>query len=64
MTPYYTATIYMGLGDKEKAFDFLEQAYLQRSGSLVLLKIDQRFESIRSDPRYKQLVEKIAARAG
>jgi hypothetical protein len=54
----------MGLGDKEKAFDFLEQAYLQRSGSLVLLKIDQRFESIRSDPRYKQLVEKIAARAG
>ena len=35
MSPYMTATIYAGLGDKDRAFNSLDKAYQERSFDLV-----------------------------
>jgi serine/threonine protein kinase/TolB-like protein/Tfp pilus assembly protein PilF len=60
VSPYEIATIYAGLGNKEKAFEFLEQAYQERSSDLpYLLKFDLRIDNLRSDPRCQDLVRRV-----
>jgi hypothetical protein len=50
------ARIYLALGEKETAYEFLEQAFNNHEFDLVALKIDPRFASIRHEPRFKVLV--------
>jgi serine/threonine protein kinase/Tfp pilus assembly protein PilF len=50
---------YIGLGEFEKAIEFLEKAYEERSGYLTLLKVDPEFDSLRSYPRFKTLVTRM-----
>ena len=53
-------TIYASLGEKDKAFQFLEKAYQERSSDLPwFLKADLRIDSLRSDPRYADLVRRV-----
>jgi TolB-like protein/Tfp pilus assembly protein PilF len=60
VSPYMIATIYAGLGDKEKAFDFLEKAYQERSPDIpYFLKTDLRLDTLRSDPRFQDLVRRV-----
>jgi DNA-binding winged helix-turn-helix (wHTH) protein/TolB-like protein/lipopolysaccharide biosynthesis regulator YciM len=47
------------LGDNEQAFRWLEKAYEEQDGELVELKVDPRFESLRADPRYTDLLRRI-----
>ena len=56
---YDFAVVYAGLGDKEKVFEWLEKAYLERSSWLVHVKWDERFERYRSDPRFTHLLRRI-----
>ena len=56
---YNFAEIYVGLGDKEQALAFLEKAYADRSMLLTFLKVDPEFDSLRSDPRFKDLVRRV-----
>jgi tetratricopeptide (TPR) repeat protein len=59
-SPYMIATIYAGLGDKNKAFEFLEKAYQERSPDIpYFLKADLRIDNIRSDPRFQDLVRRV-----
>ena len=51
--------LYADLGDRDKALDWLEKAYRQRSPSLVSLKLNPHFDSLRSEPRFLALLEKI-----
>ena len=54
VSPYMIAAIYAGLGDKDKAFEFLDKAYQEKSMDIVWnLKTDPRLESLRSDPRFQ-----------
>jgi TolB-like protein/Tfp pilus assembly protein PilF len=54
------ASIYIGLGEKEQAFTYLEKAYQQRDPRLILwLTSRPEFETLRSDPRMKDLVRRI-----
>jgi tetratricopeptide (TPR) repeat protein len=55
------AMIYVGLGEREKAFDLLLKAYEVRSSQTIYLKAmgDCWFKEIRSDPRYVELLKKI-----
>jgi len=53
------AAVYAALGQKETAFQWLEQAYQIRSASLINLKVDPRFDSLRSDQRFSDLVRRI-----
>jgi hypothetical protein len=46
------ATVYAGLGDRDKAFEWLEKAYQERSPGLTWLKVEPMLDSIRSDCRY------------
>jgi TolB-like protein/DNA-binding winged helix-turn-helix (wHTH) protein/Tfp pilus assembly protein PilF len=60
VSSYMIATIYAGLGDKEKAFEFLEKAYRDRSSDLpYFLRADLRMDSLRSDPRFQDLMHRM-----
>jgi len=50
---------YLGLGDNEQAFYWLEQAYKERSNILQFLKTHPYFDPIRSDPRFADLVRRV-----
>jgi adenylate cyclase len=51
--------IYIGLGDKDKAFEWLEKAYQERSDSLAWFRFDPESKSLQSDPRFAVLMRKI-----
>ncbi len=57
--PFDIALIYVGLGEKELAFEWLEKAYEERSMYMFLIKVDPFFDNLRSDPRYISLLEKM-----
>lgn len=57
--PYYIALVYVGLGEADHAFQWLEQAYKDRSGYLFELKVDPMFDPLRSDPRFQDLLRRI-----
>ncbi len=60
VSPYMIATVYAGLGDKEKAFEFLEKTYQERSSDLpYFLKADLRIDNLRSDPRFHDLLRRM-----
>lgn len=56
---YWPAAIYAGLGDKNRAFESLERGYEQHSATLIYLKIDAYWDSLRSDPRFQDLVRRM-----
>jgi tetratricopeptide (TPR) repeat protein len=56
VSPYLIATVYAGLGEKERAFEWLEREYDDRSGGFTRIKVDPRFDSLRSDPRFGVLL--------
>ena len=49
---------YLGLGENDRAFDWLEQAYQEQSNILQFLKVHPYFDPIRSDPRFADLVRR------
>ena len=58
---YALATIYAGLGDKDKAFECLEKAFREKSLDLSWsLNADFRIDNLRSDPRFQTLVRRLA----
>jgi tetratricopeptide (TPR) repeat protein len=60
VSPYLIATLYATLGDKDKAFKFLEKAYLEKSLDISwYLKADLRIDNLRSDPRYQNLLRRV-----
>ena len=56
---YYLAEVYAALGDREKALRTLEDAYEERSSNIVWLKWEPKFDGLRSDPRYVDLIKRI-----
>jgi serine/threonine protein kinase len=56
---YRIAELYADLGDKERAFQWLNAAYQERDGLLEGLKTDFLLDPLRSDPRFAELVRKV-----
>jgi TolB-like protein/Tfp pilus assembly protein PilF len=56
---FHIAQIYLGLGDREQAFAWLEKACDERSVWLIWLGVDPKFDPLRSDPRFEELLKKI-----
>jgi TolB-like protein/Tfp pilus assembly protein PilF len=59
VSPYEVAAIYVAIGDNEQAFQLLEKACAERSFHLVNLNVSPQFRSVRSDPRFQDLVRRI-----
>jgi TolB-like protein/Tfp pilus assembly protein PilF len=61
---YDIAAVYVGLGEKAQAFEWLSKALEERSGFLIYIKCDRRFDGLRSDPRYEALLKRIGLPLG
>jgi tetratricopeptide (TPR) repeat protein len=59
LNPYFFAVVYAGLGDKDSAFKYLDQAFRIRSSMLIWLNVEPQFASLRDDPRFRRLIERI-----
>jgi tetratricopeptide (TPR) repeat protein len=57
---YDIAVIYLHLGEWERVFEYLEKAEAAKSDFVFFIKIDKRFDGLRSDPRFKALLRKLA----
>jgi TolB-like protein/Tfp pilus assembly protein PilF len=55
----YVALIYIGLGEKDQAFAWLDKAYAERSDFLVYLPTDPMADPLRSDPRFPVLLGRL-----
>jgi tetratricopeptide (TPR) repeat protein len=53
------AAVYSGLGDKDQVFVWLERDFQARNGSLSRIRWELPFESVRSDPRYADLLRRM-----
>ena len=58
-SPIDIALVYTGLGDKDQAFAWLDKAYEARDGQLIWVNVEPELDSLRSDPRFTDLVQRI-----
>ena len=56
---YGLALLYAGLNDRDRALEWLEKAFTEKSGGLLQLKADLMFEPIRSDARFESIVRRM-----
>jgi DNA-binding winged helix-turn-helix (wHTH) protein/Tfp pilus assembly protein PilF len=59
ISPYSIAIIYAGLGQKKKAFVWLEKTYADQNDWLVWLKVSPEWESLRSEAQFEDLLLRI-----
>jgi TolB-like protein/DNA-binding winged helix-turn-helix (wHTH) protein/Tfp pilus assembly protein PilF len=53
------AVAYIGMGDNDKALQWLKKAYRERSSSLTALKVDPIYDPLRNDPRFRELMQGV-----
>ncbi len=58
-SPYYTAMIYAGLGERDQALQWLEKAHKDRSSGLVWLRTHPVWDNLRADPRFDDLMRRV-----
>ncbi|MEK6337137.1 MAG: protein kinase [Acidobacteriota bacterium] len=58
-SPVRVACVYVGLGEKERTFEWLEKGYTGRSDHLTRLKTEPMFDSLREDQRFIDLLRRI-----
>ena len=59
VSSFSRATIYIGLGDADLAFKWLEQAYRERLWYMTLLAVDPLLDRLRGDPRFTDLLRRM-----
>ena len=59
VAPNYEATVYLGLGEADKAMDLFEKSYDQRCWGMLWFKIAQNLAPLRGTPRFERLLEKM-----
>jgi hypothetical protein len=59
VSAYNFAVVYAGLGDRDRAFEWLDKAFLERSTWLIHVKWDERFAGLRDDRRFGGLLKRI-----
>lgn len=56
---YLMARVYLGFGDNDRVFEWLDKACDERYGYLAYLNVDPIFDSVRSDARFAELVRRV-----
>ena len=59
VSPYYTATVYAGMGNAQGALEWLERAYQERDGWIPYIQSQPEFDGLRSDPGFQALVGRM-----
>jgi TolB-like protein/DNA-binding winged helix-turn-helix (wHTH) protein/Flp pilus assembly protein TadD len=59
VAPNYEATVYLGLGDYDKAMDLFEKSYDQRCWGMLWFRIGQNVKPLRGTPRFEKLLQKM-----
>ncbi|HWT03580.1 MAG TPA: protein kinase [Pyrinomonadaceae bacterium] len=59
ISAYHIATIYVALKDRDRAFEWLGRAFDERADWLVFINVDPRFKTLRSDPRFTDLLRRM-----
>ncbi len=59
VAPYYFAGIHAGLGEEDRAIEYLEKSYEEHSHWLIYLHIDPSMDGLRSNPRFQKLLESV-----
>jgi TolB-like protein len=59
VSPYTIALIHVGLGQHASALDWLRKAYEQRDVWLVWVRVNPRFDPLRADPRFAELLRLV-----
>jgi TolB-like protein len=59
VAPSYQAIVYIGLGDKEQAFTWLEKSYRDRSEHMLYLRMEPLVDPLRDDPRFASLLKRV-----
>jgi serine/threonine protein kinase/tetratricopeptide (TPR) repeat protein len=59
VAPTHFAKVYIGLGDKDQAYAWLEKGYQQRDFWLLFLKGEPTYDPLRSDARFQDLLRRI-----
>ncbi len=59
VSPFSFALIYMGLGDKDQAFEWLNKTFEENPYRIAFIKTNPRFDSLRSDPRFTELLRRM-----
>ena len=59
VSSYYIALVYTGLGEKDKAFEWLEKAFEERESYFNLFRVEPVFDTLRPDPRFASLLSRV-----
>jgi serine/threonine protein kinase len=62
VSPYNIALIYNGLGQRDETFTWLEQAYKKRDQRMVFLKVEPKWNNLRDDSRFQELMRRVGFR--
>jgi serine/threonine protein kinase/tetratricopeptide (TPR) repeat protein len=62
VAPYFFAGIHIGLGEDDRAIEYLEKSYEEHSHWLIYLQIDPSMERLRSSPRFQDLLRRVGLR--
>jgi serine/threonine protein kinase/Tfp pilus assembly protein PilF len=57
--PYHIALIYNALDDRDKTFASLQRGYEQRDPKMVFLKVEPKWNNLRNDPRFQDLLRRV-----
>jgi tetratricopeptide (TPR) repeat protein len=60
VSSYGVSLIYVALGDKDSAFQWLERAYQERDENFIHLKVDPRLDAMRAEPRFQELLRRVS----
>jgi len=60
VAPHFLAGIHIALGENDRAIEYLEKSYMEHSHWLIYLHIDPSMDALRSDPRFQDLLRRVA----
>ena len=59
ISPYYMAAIFVAQGEHVEAFNWLRTAVDEHDPNLPFLKVEPKFDGLRSDPRYAEVLRSV-----
>ena len=57
--PFDIAVAYAQVNENDKAIDYLQKAFASRDSQVQIINVDPRFDNVRNDPRFQEMVRKL-----